>query len=133
MTVAASAGVDVARAMTSIDSRRVCLTLATSMALVTIGVMLTFAIFTIYIYRLIVHGLPAKVSIFSAFLPLGSLGQAGYAFLLMGEISRDLFPLQDETSIFTDPLVPRVLYIGAWMLAFAMWSFLRRVGYYSLY
>ncbi|KAI5122464.1 hypothetical protein M0805_008775 [Coniferiporia weirii] len=125
MTVAASAGVDVAHALATVDMHCVCITLSVALALTTISVALTLAIFTIYLHRLVLYGLPPGISIFSAFLPLGGMGQSGYAFLLMGEIANDLFPLADapETSIFAESVVPHVFYIGAWLLAFAAWSF----------
>lgn len=126
MVVAASAGVDVANFMLKLSPSHVCITLAISFSLVTIGTVLTFSVLTIYTYRLIVHGLPEGISIFSAFLPLGALGQAGYAYLLMGEISRTLFPLTNTSlvsNIFADDIIPRFIYFCAWMLAFAMWSF----------
>ena len=74
MVVAASAGVDVANFMLKLSPSHVCITLAISFSLVTIGTVLTFSVLTIYTYRLIVHGLPEGISIFSAFLPLGALG-----------------------------------------------------------
>ncbi|THH06516.1 hypothetical protein EW145_g4035 [Phellinidium pouzarii] len=125
LIVASAAGGVVAQALVPIDTSRVCLTLAVCMALVTIGITLAIAIFTIYLQRLIVHGLPEGITIFSAFLPLGPLGQSGYSFLLLGEICRDMFPLQGDSisNIFMNEMTPHVLYTLAWVTSFALWSF----------
>ncbi|KAI5120292.1 hypothetical protein M0805_005798 [Coniferiporia weirii] len=125
LIVSSAAGCVVAQAMIPFDVPRVCLTVAVCMALVTIGITLAIAVFTIYLQRLIVHGLPEGITIFSAFLPLGPLGQSGYTFLLLGEISRDLFPLAGESvsNIFMNEMTPHVLYAAAWVVSFALWSF----------
>ena len=126
LIVASAAGGVLAQAMVPFDVSRVCLTLAVCMALVTIGIALAFAIFTIYLHRLIVHGLPQGITIFSAFLPLGPVGQSGYAFLLLGEICRDMLPLQHGdpvANIFANELTPHIVYTLAWVVSFALWSF----------
>ncbi|EJD03267.1 uncharacterized protein FOMMEDRAFT_123503 [Fomitiporia mediterranea MF3/22] len=126
LIVASSTGGVVAQAMIPFDVPRVCLTLAVCMALVSIGITLAIAVFTIYLHRLIVHGLPEGVTIFSAFLPLGPLGQSGYAFLLLGEICRDTFPLtggDPVMNVFANELTPHIIYVLAWVVSFALWSF----------
>ncbi|KAH8119506.1 voltage-dependent anion channel [Phellopilus nigrolimitatus] len=125
LIVASSTGAVIAQAMIPFDTARACLTLAVCMALVTVGITLAFAVFTIYLHRLIVHGLPEGITIFSAFLPLGPLGQSGYAFLLLGEICRDLFPLKGDAvaNIFVHEMTPHIMYVMAWTIAFALWSF----------
>lgn len=96
------------------------------MTLVTIGITLAIAVFTIYLQRLIVHGLPQGITIFSAFLPLGPLGQSGFAFLLLGQTSRILFPIKNGNgnplNIFENSMTPEILYVISWVLAFALWS-----------
>lgn len=125
LIVASSTGGVVAQAMAPLDVSRTCLTLAVCMALVTIGITLATAVFTIYLHRLIVFGLPEGITIFSAFLPLGPLGQSGYAFLLLGEVCRDMFPLQGDSvaNIFMNVYTPHIIYVLAWVVAFALWSF----------
>jgi len=123
LIVASSSGAVVAQAMIPLDKSRVCLTLAVCMALVSVGLILAIMVFAIYLHRLIVHGLPQGISIFSAYLPLGPLGQAGYAFLLMGEICKTLFPIQgSDKNIFADSMTPHILYVVAWVMSFALWS-----------
>lgn len=123
LIVASSSGAVVAQAMIPLDTSRVCLTLAVCMALVSVGLILAIMVFAIYLHRLIVHGLPQGISIFSAYLPLGPLGQAGYAFLLMGEISKSLFPIKgSDANIFADSMTPHILYVIAWVMSFALWS-----------
>ncbi|PAV18997.1 c4-dicarboxylate transporter malic acid transport [Pyrrhoderma noxium] len=126
LIVASSSGAIVGQALIPFDVPRACLTVAVCMALVTIGITLAFAVFTIYLHRLIVHGLPEGITIFSAYLPLGPLGQSGYAFLLLGEICRDVFPLSHGdpvSNIFAQELTPHIIYVFSWILSFALWSF----------
>lgn len=124
LIVASATGANVAQAMIPVDISRVCLILAVCMTLVTIGITLAMMIFTIYLHRLIVHGLPQGITIFSAFLPLGPLGQSGYAILLMGEICRKLLPLASgpDMSIFIDPMTAHIVYVGAWVISYGLWS-----------
>ncbi|KAI5120976.1 hypothetical protein M0805_006648 [Coniferiporia weirii] len=124
LTVAASAGAVVAQALVPIDTSRAGLTLAVCTTIVTIGITLALALYTIYLYRLIVHGLPEGARIFTVFLPLGPLGQAGYAYLALGEVCRVLFPLQGTSpaNIFMNELTPHVLYVIAWVISFALWG-----------
>lgn len=125
LTVASSTGGVVAQALAPLDISRTCLTLAVCMALVTIGITLAAAVFSIYLHRLIIYGLPEGITIFSAFLPLGPLGQAGYSFLLLGKNCKDLFPLKGDsvTNIFMNEYTPHIIFVLSWVFAFALWSF----------
>lgn len=126
LIVAAACGAVVSTALWKIDVGRTCLTLATSFVICVIGVCTALMVFVIYLQRLIIHGLPQGLLIFSSFLPLGPLGQSGFAFLTMGQVARQMFPLASagggETNIFTNELAPSVLYMFMWVLAFALWS-----------
>ncbi|KAH8119498.1 voltage-dependent anion channel [Phellopilus nigrolimitatus] len=124
LTVSSSAGAIVAQALVPVDTSHACLSLAVCMTLVTVGMTLALAMFTIYLQRLIVHGLPEGTSIFSVFLPIGALGQGGYACLVIGEICEDLFPLASgpSSSIFVHEATAQTLYVVAWVFSFALWG-----------
>ena len=87
-------------------------------------------VFTIYLQRLIVHGLPPGISIFSAFLPLGPLGQAGFSIFTMGRVARTFFPTGDVSSGHVNPFAGTelgsqtavIVYVFSWLVAFALWS-----------
>jgi len=124
LIVAASAGAVVGEALFPIDVGRACLTLATSLFLCVIGISLALMVIVIYLQRLILHGLPQGLFIFSVYLPLGPLGQSGYAFLTMGQSARMFFPLASggTTNVFADSSAPHVIYAIAWLVSFALWS-----------
>lgn len=61
-------------------------TLAASYILWGTGVPLAMAILVIYFQRLTVHKLPAREVIVSVFLPLGPLGQGGFAIMQLGKV-----------------------------------------------
>ncbi|KAF9024810.1 hypothetical protein BDZ89DRAFT_1068751 [Hymenopellis radicata] len=68
------------------------ITTSVSVFMVSIGLSLALMMLTIYLFRLIVHGLPPPASIVSVFLPLGPTGQAGYSILLTGQYFRGALP-----------------------------------------
>lgn len=57
-------------------------TLVASYILWGVGVPFALMVMTIYLMRLMLHKLPAKVVIVSTFLPLGPLGQGGYGYAI---------------------------------------------------
>jgi tellurite resistance protein TehA-like permease len=137
LIVASSTGAVVAQALISPSTSHApsthyaALTLAVCLALVVVGITLAIMVFTIYLQRLIVHGLPPGISIFSAFLPLGPLGQAGFSFFIMGRIAKGLFPIASDGGdvTVTNPFVGQmgaqtasILYVLSWITAFALWS-----------
>ncbi|KLO19523.1 hypothetical protein SCHPADRAFT_924438 [Schizopora paradoxa] len=124
LIVAAATGAIVGQALFPIDVSRACLTLGTSLFLCVIGISLALMVIVIYLQRLILHGLPQGLLIFSVYLPLGPLGQSGYAFLTLGQTARMFFPLMSggEMNIFADSSAPHVVYAIAWVISFALWS-----------
>lgn len=124
LIVAAAAGAVVGQALFPIDVSRACLTLATSFFLCVIGISLALMVIVIYLQRLILHGLPQGLFIFSVYLPLGPLGQSGYAFLTMGQTAHMFFPLSSggPMNVFADSSAPHVIYAFAWIISFALWA-----------
>jgi len=97
-------------------------TLITSYILWGTGVPLAMAILCIYFQRLAVHKLPAREVIVSVFLPLGPLGQGGFAAMQLGKVAMQVFPLTD-TLRTEKTAAGDVLYIVGWLLAVIMWGF----------
>ena len=56
------------------------------------GIPLAMAVLVIYFQRLAVHKLPAREVIVSVFLPLGPLGQGGFAIMQLGKVALTVFP-----------------------------------------
>ncbi|KAF5385743.1 hypothetical protein D9615_002515 [Tricholomella constricta] len=100
LTVAASSGGVLARALEQYSPLKALISVAVAVFLVTVGLTLALMIITIYLLRLIVHGLPPGHKILSVFLPLGPTAQSGYAILLIGQNFKSLLPLDHGTSEF---------------------------------
>ncbi len=56
------------------------------------GVPLAMVILVMYFHRLTVHKLPPREVIVSVFLPLGPLGQGGFAIMQLGKVARLVLP-----------------------------------------
>ncbi|PCH00005.1 C4-dicarboxylate transporter/malic acid transport protein [Penicillium occitanis (nom. inval.)] len=82
--VAAASGAVVADVLVDIDPQHALWTVVVSYVLWGIGVPMAMMITTIYLQRLTLHKLPPKAVIVSVFLPLGPLGQGGYAIQKLG-------------------------------------------------
>lgn len=96
-------------------------TLIISYILFGTGFPLAMTILVIYFQRLTVYKLPPREVIVSVFLPLGPLGQGGFALMQLGKVSLTLFPLTH-----TLPLVPSpgpILYTLGFLFALIMWGF----------
>jgi tellurite resistance protein TehA-like permease len=90
---------------------------------VTVGLTLALMIMTIYLLRLIVHGLPPGHKILSVFLPLGPTAQSGYAVLLIGQNFKSLLPLDHGNSDFLQSTsTGETIYAVCVCIAFLLWS-----------
>ncbi|GAA5827952.1 hypothetical protein JCM11251_005663 [Rhodosporidiobolus azoricus] len=58
-----------------------------------IGTLLAAAIIVMYLQRLILHHLPPREVIVSSWLPVGPIGQYGFASIELGRVAVELFPL----------------------------------------
>ncbi|KAJ2772718.1 Plasma membrane sulfite pump involved in sulfite metabolism, partial [Coemansia nantahalensis] len=75
-------------------------------------------VITFYFMRLVLHKLPPRETIVSAFLPLGPLGQASNAILLLGEQAQRVLPKM----IPHVPLVGDVLYSMGFVFGLFFWA-----------
>jgi tellurite resistance protein TehA-like permease len=86
------------------------------------GVPLAMAVLVIYFQRLTLHALPPREVIVSVFLPLGPLGQGGFAIMNLGSVAVRVFAktgtLQSATTNSAG-----ILYVLGWLLATIMWGF----------
>ena len=94
-------------------------TLMVSYVLWGTGVPLAMAILVIYFQRLTVHKLPPREVIVSVFLPLGPLGQGGFAIMEMGVVAMKIFPVTSTLSARTTSAAD-ILYV---VIALIMWGF----------
>ena len=86
------------------------------------GVPLAMAVLVIYFHRLTVHKLPAREVIVSVFLPLGPLGQGGFAIMQLGKMALQTFP-KTHTLVIGAGNAGEILYVMGWLMALIMWGF----------
>ncbi|KAF1357425.1 C4-dicarboxylate transporter/malic acid transport protein [Lizonia empirigonia] len=115
--VAAASGGIVASVLP--DAHHAVITIVTSYVLWGIGVPLAMVVLTMYFHRLTIHNLPPQEVIVSVFLPLGPMGQGGYAVIKLGFQAAQRFP---ETGTL-HALSGEILYVLGWAVAFILWGF----------
>ena len=86
------------------------------------GVPLAMIVLVIYFQRLTVYKLPSREVIVSVFLPLGPLGQGGFAIMQMGKVALKVFPKTHTLSVPSGG-AGEILYITGWLIAIIMWGF----------
>jgi tellurite resistance protein TehA-like permease len=94
-------------------------TVITSYVLWGAGVPLALVIMAIYFHRLAIHSLPPSEVIVSVFLPLGPVGQGGFASMMLGKVAKDVFPKTGTLH----PLAGDFLYIIGFAVALIFWGF----------
>jgi tellurite resistance protein TehA-like permease len=123
LIVASSTGGIIAHALQRYSLSHAVITATCSVFLVTIGLSLALMMLTVYLLRLIVHGLPPGGTIISTFLPLGPTGQAGFAILLHGEFFQSILPLDHgKSALLRSASSPDVIYVICVTIAFVLWS-----------
>ncbi|KAF9461280.1 voltage-dependent anion channel [Collybia nuda] len=123
LTVAASSGGVLARALQKYSPLHALVSTTVAVFLVAVGLTLALMILTIYLLRLIVHGLPPGATILSVFLPLGPTAQSGYAVLLIGQNFKSLLPLEHGNSdILRSSSAGDTINVICVCTAFFLWS-----------
>ena len=118
--VAAASGGVVAQVLP--NTQHALITLIVSYVLWGIGVPLAMAVLVIYFQRLAVHKLPPREVIVSVFLPVGPLGQGGFAIMQLGSVAMRIFPKTDSLNAQMTQS-GNVLYVIGWLMALVMWGF----------
>jgi len=124
LVVAASCGGVLSQQLHAISPSHALITTNVSISCLSIGLGLALMIMTMYAHRLIIHGFPPKGLMVSVLLPLGPLGQGGYAALLLGNSLKQHLPITSHTpSILSSPLSGPVFELISFAVAFGLWSF----------
>ncbi len=121
LIVASSSGGVFAPEIHKYSPEHALITTSVSVFMVSIGLSLALMILTMYLFRLIVHGLPPPASIVSVFLPLGPTGQAGYSILLTGQYFRDALPF-GSSAFLGSPSTGYAIYAMCVGVSFVLWS-----------
>lgn len=94
-------------------------TMLTSYVLWGTGLPLALLVLVIYFHRLTIYRLPPREVIVSVFLPLGPLGQGGFAVMQLGKVAKTIFPT-------TNTLIPGAgdtLYTLGFAAAIVLWGY----------
>jgi tellurite resistance protein TehA-like permease len=113
------------------DTQQAVWTIIISYILWGTGVPLAMTVLVMYFHRLTVHHLPPREAIVSVFLPLGPLGQGGFAIMQLGKDAMNIFPragILETTSTRSGD----VLYIVGWLIALIMWGFGLVWGFFAV-
>lgn len=84
------------------------------------GVPLAMTVLVVYFTRLTIHNIPPREVIVSVFLPLGPLGQGGFAIMQLGKVSMQLFP---KTGTLLGLSSGQTLYNVGFLMAIIMWGY----------
>lgn len=87
------------------------------------GIPLAMSVLVIYFQRLTVHMLPPREVIVSVFLPLGPLGQGGFAIMQLGKVAIHVFPRTRTLEMAGSAESGKILYVVGWLTASVMWGF----------
>ncbi|TCD64157.1 transporter [Steccherinum ochraceum] len=133
LIVASSTGGILAPELAKYSVNNALLTLTVSAVLVTIGEALAMMILTMYLFRLIIHGIPQGSAVISTFIPLGPMSQGGYAIILLGSGFRSILPLSYGNSEFLrSPTTGETIYVLCVCLAIGLWALATMWLVYSL-
>jgi tellurite resistance protein TehA-like permease len=121
--VAAATGSVVASVL---DQHRALVAILTSYAILGTGLSAAFSIIFIYFMRLATRKLPPTEHMVSTFLPLGPLGQGGFAAQKLGEQALRVFPQTNTLPAVNEQgklLAGEILYIVGFVTAIILWGF----------
>lgn len=127
LVVASSGGGDLVQALTAHTTTGALTTLASATCTLSVGLGLASAILIVYLYRLVLHGFPpGSAGVLSACVPMGPMGQAGVAALLLGEGARALIPVaggsNSHSPFLSSTHAGEALYAVCVCAALALWA-----------
>jgi tellurite resistance protein TehA-like permease len=121
--VAAATGSLVASAL---DPDRALVTILTSYAILGTGLPAALSVIVIYFMRVATKKLPPTEHMVSTFLPLGPLGQGGFAAQKLGEQALRVFPITNTLPAVNEQgklLAGEILYTMGFITAIILWGF----------
>ncbi|KAH8894119.1 hypothetical protein GQ53DRAFT_644050 [Thozetella sp. PMI_491] len=108
------------------DPNHALVTLIVSYVLWGIGQAFSVVVLGMYFQRLCLHSLPPKEAIVSVFLPVGPLGQGGFAIQQLGRVALSNFPVTGAfgtATVQVDPArIGETFYAVGIFLAIVMWG-----------
>ncbi|KAI9443569.1 voltage-dependent anion channel [Lactarius indigo] len=126
LVVASSGGGELAQALAEYSTTGALTTLASATCTLSAGLALASALLIAYLLRLLQHGFPsntaAAAGVLSACVPLGPMGQAGVAALLLGEGARVLLPRSQAQFFEANEGAAQAVYAVCVCVALALWA-----------
>ncbi|KAF8482924.1 voltage-dependent anion channel-domain-containing protein, partial [Russula ochroleuca] len=123
LIVPSSVGAELALSLHASSPTIALTTIAFTIFIVSIGLVLAFIILAIYFDRLILHGFPQGSTIVSSFIPLGPFGQAGFCVLTIGKFMKEALPVAGSTSPFLGSAqAGEVVYALCVCIGFILWA-----------
>ncbi|KAI0374185.1 hypothetical protein BV20DRAFT_1049578 [Pilatotrama ljubarskyi] len=123
LIVISSTGGVIAEPLAKVSPNHALITLTVSLVLVSMGLGLAMMILTMYLLRLIVHGVPPSSGVLSVFMPLGPMGQGGYSILLLGQGFRQVLPLDyGQSHVLHQENVGDIIAVISLVAALVLWS-----------
>jgi tellurite resistance protein TehA-like permease len=123
LIVPSSVGGELALSLHAYSTTGALTTIAFTIFILSIGLVLAFVILSIYFDRLIMHGFPQGSSIVSSFMPLGPFGQAGFAVLTIGRFMKEALPVAGSTSPFLgSAYAGEVVFALCVCISFVLWA-----------
>ncbi|KAG9092982.1 Plasma membrane sulfite pump involved in sulfite metabolism [Ceratobasidium sp. UAMH 11750] len=123
--VPSTTGALLARAILPFSTHYATITVIFAAVLLFLGLGVTFMILPLYTFRLITEGLPPNTLITSKFIPVGPCGQAGAAFIIMGQVFAQLAEQQtNKTGLLLSSPQPWLLlgvFCGFFLWTFGIW------------
>ncbi|KAH8981874.1 voltage-dependent anion channel [Lactarius akahatsu] len=121
--VASSGGGALAHALAAHTTTGALATLASAACTLSAGLALALALLVAYLLRLLQHGFPTGAGgVLAACVPLGPMGQAGVAALLLGDAARTLLPRAHAPFFARNERAAEALYALAVCAALALWA-----------
>ncbi|KAH9026077.1 voltage-dependent anion channel [Lactarius pseudohatsudake] len=123
LVVASSGGGELARALAAHTTTGALTTLASAACTLAAGAALAGALLVAYLLRLLQHGFPTGAAgVLAACVPLGPMGQAGVAALVLGEGARALLPRAHAPLFAGNEQAAEALYAVCVCAALALWA-----------
>ncbi|KZO92979.1 hypothetical protein CALVIDRAFT_486705 [Calocera viscosa TUFC12733] len=128
--VAAALGSQLGTALAEMHPGRAQLTLFVSYASLGLGFPIAMLMLCAYTVRLLLHGAPPRGALTSVIMPLGPLGQGGFAFVSLGELAQRILTPQNlesttipPNSIFGVSTMGDIAFVYGVLTACIMWRF----------
>jgi len=132
LVVGSSAGAIITPFIRPLNSTMAIITTAWAFASLLIGTTMSILLMAILMYRFITEGYPSEMTIWSSFLPLSALTQAGFTIMVLGDDWASTLPVNyGSSTLLRNAAAPEIVKfmstvtgVGLWILStvWLMWA-----------